>query len=115
YLGVMGDAQLTDALALPSVRPTTLPTTQVSLRFQNVPVNSVLEQLSQDYGFEIPVNEAPANVRVNVISLQPIPAEEAVRLFNSALRPKGFIAVLNGRILKVMARDKAKKGSIPVY
>ena len=99
----------------PALRPTSLPATQIALRFENVSVTSVLEQLSRDYGFEIPINEAPASVRVDVISLQPVSPDEAVRILNAALRPKGYTAITNGRLLKVVARDKAKKGAIPVY
>ena len=47
-------------------------------------------------------------------SKQPVGPEEAVTLLSSVLKATGYTAQQNGRVLKIMARDKAKKGSLPV-
>ena len=106
-------AQLADP---PSTQPTTAPTTQVTLRFQNAPVDAVLVQLSRDYGWEV-LNLASesATARVSVISEHPVPPEEAVSLLNGALKAKGYAAILQGNQLKIVSASQAKKGAIPVH
>lgn len=89
-------------------------TTQISLNFKDAPLDAVLEHLSQVAGFVV-VKEAPMDGRVTVISKQPISPAEAVTLLNTVLKANGYTAVQMGRILKIVSRDKAKKGNIPVY
>src|SRR5258706_3051616 len=102
-------AGATPAHAQAMSRPTTLPTTQVSLNFENVPVVSVLNQLSKDYAFQIAVNEASSDTRVTIISHRAISAEDALSLLNAALRPKEFAVIRMGMILKVLTRAHAKQ------
>ena len=90
------------------------PTTQISMNFKDAPVDAVLDQLSQDAGFII-VKEAPVDGRVTVISRQPVSPDEAVALLNTVLKGNGYTAVRMGpRTLRIVSRDKAKKGAIPV-
>jgi general secretion pathway protein D len=88
-------------------------TTQISVRFKDAPIDAVLQYLSQVAGYEV-IKTAPIQSRVTVWSDQPISPEEAVSLLNSLLKPDGYTAVVQGRVLKVMSRLQAQKGSIPV-
>ena len=54
------------------------------------------------------------NGTVNVMSRQPITADEAVDLLNTVLTEKGYIAIRNGRILKIVSREGAQKRDLPV-
>ena len=85
----------------------------VILNFQNASLTDVLNYLSEAAGF-IVVQEAPVSGTVNVMSKQEITPEEAVDLLNTVLLDKGFIAIRNGRILKIVNRKDAQKKDIPV-
>ncbi len=109
---------LAQTRALPVTRPvaTTRSTrpSQISLNFKDAPIDAVLEHLSQAAGFVV-LKAAPVDGRVTVMSKQPVSPEEAVTLLNAVLKLNGYTAVQMGRILKIVSRDAAKKGSIPVY
>ena len=85
----------------------------VLLNFQNASLADVLNYLSEAAGF-IVVQEAPVSGTVNVMSKQEVTPEEAVDLLNTVLLDKGFIAIRNGRILKIVNRKDAQKKDIPV-
>ncbi len=87
--------------------------TGVMLNFQNASLNDVLTYLSEAAGFVI-VQEAPVTGTVNIVSRQPLNAEEAVDLLNTVLIDKGYAAIRNGRILKIVNRRDAQKRDIPV-
>lgn len=86
---------------------------EIIMNFQGASLNDVLNYLSEAAGFVI-VQEAPVSGTVNVMSRQPITAEEAVDLVNTVLIEKGYIAIRNGRILKIVRRDGAQKRDLPV-
>ncbi len=86
---------------------------EIMLNFQGASMNDVLNYLSEAAGFVI-VQEAPVSGTVNVMSRQAITAEEAVDLVNTVLIEKGFIAIRNGRILKIVKREGAQKRDLPV-
>ena len=85
----------------------------VLLNFQNASLTDVLNYLSEAAGF-IVVQESPVSGTVNVMSKQEVSAEEAVDLLNAVLLEKGFIAIRNGRILKIVPRKDAQKKDLPV-
>ena len=97
-------------------RPTTLPTTQVSLRFDKVSVKSVLDKLCEDYGFVLVRNDAPDSTRISIYSPSPVPAEKAIEFLNSALKDNGgYVAVLTDhRILRILSRERANENP-PVF
>lgn len=86
---------------------------EILLNFQGASLNDVLNYLSEAAGFVI-VQEAPVSGTVNVMSRQAISPEEAVDLVNTVLIEKGFIAIRNGRILKIVKREGAQKRDLPV-
>jgi general secretion pathway protein D len=100
----------------PLFPPTTQPTTSgagVVMNFKDAPLDAVLDYLSKNLGFEV-IKDGPIDARVNIASKQPVSAEDAITLVNAALKANGFIAIRDGRILKVTPRDKAKRGNPPV-
>ncbi len=97
-----------DAVAAPSPAPGT-----IRLNFQNAQLSDVLNSLSSTAGF-IVVQQATVTGTINLNSQQPVTPDEAVDALNSALIDKGYVAIRNGRILKVIARDGAQKNDLPV-
>lgn len=86
----------------------------VILNFQNASLTDVLNYLSEAAGF-IVVQETPVTGTVNVTSRQEVSPEEAVDLVNAVLIEKGFVAIRNGRILKIVPRKDAQKRDLPVH
>lgn len=109
----------TNALPTPTPAIKAAPATKpvgkgdILLNFQNAALADVLSYLSEMAGFVI-VQEAPVAGTVNIVSKQPITAEDAVDLVNSVLIEKGYTAIRNGRILKIVSRIGAQKQDIPV-
>ncbi|MEK7675180.1 MAG: secretin N-terminal domain-containing protein [Verrucomicrobiota bacterium] len=83
------------------------------LNFRSVPLEMVLNYLSEAAGFII-VLETEVKGKVDVWSQQPLSKDEAVNLLNSILNKNGYAAIRNGRTLTVVSRDEAKKRDIPV-
>jgi general secretion pathway protein D len=90
------------------------PTTQISMRFKDAPIDAVLQYLSQSAGYSV-LKFATIDERVTVYNDQPISPEKAVELLNSLLKEKGYTAVLQGTELKVMTIANASKTGIPVH
>lgn len=86
---------------------------KILLNFQGATLSDVLNYLSEAAGFVI-VQETPVSGTVNIVSRQPISGEEAVDLLNAVLIEKGFTAIRNGRILKIVSRTDAPRRDIPV-
>ena len=86
---------------------------EIRLNFQNASLADVLTYLSEAAGFII-LQDAPVSGTVNVVSKQPVSVEDAIDLLNSVLVDKGYIAIRNGRILKIVSRTGAQKLDIPV-
>jgi general secretion pathway protein D len=97
-----------------SMRKAKPATTQISMRFKDAPIDSVLQYLSQVAGYVV-VKESPIDSRVTVWSEQPISPDEAVSLLNTLLLPSGYTAEVEGRVLKISSREKVKKGNNPVH
>ena len=99
----------------PVIKPTPpMAKGMIMLNFQGASLTEVLNYLSEAAGFVI-VQEAPVAGTVNVVSRQPISAEDAVDLVNAVLIEKGYVAIRNGRILKIVKRDGAQKRDLPVH
>ncbi len=101
----------------PATRAATGPTTlatKISINFKDAPLDTVIEFLSQTVGFAV-VKEGPLDGRVTIVSKQPVSPEEALTLVNAGLKVNGFTTIRDGRVLKIAARDKAKKGNVPVH
>jgi len=88
---------------------------KVKLNFQDAPLQTVLEYLSETAGLTVISDQPLVDGRMTVISRQPIPLTEAVSLINSMLKEKSLTTVLKGNVLKVVTLEKAKQESIPVF
>ncbi|MCI0744401.1 MAG: hypothetical protein L0Y58_03245, partial [Verrucomicrobia subdivision 3 bacterium] len=88
-------------------------TNKLRLNFRGVPLDMVLNYLSEAAGFII-VLETDVKGKVDVWSNQPLTKEEAVELLNTVLNRNGYAAIRNGRTLRVVSRDDAKTKDIPV-
>ncbi len=81
--------------------------------FRDAPLDTVLDYLSETAGFII-VREVPVEGRVDVVSHQPLTADEAVNLLNTVLNERGYAALRSDRTLIVVKREDATKRNIPV-
>jgi general secretion pathway protein D len=96
-------------------QPATGPSTaKATLNFKDAPLDTVLDFLSQSFGFVI-IKDGPVDGRVTILSKQPVSAEEAITLVNASLKVNGFTAIREDRMLRIALRDKAKKGNVPVH
>jgi general secretion pathway protein D len=85
----------------------------IVMNFQGASLTDVLNHLSEAAGFII-VQEEPVKGTITVVSKQALGPEEAVDLLNAVLIEKGFVAIRNGRILKIVKRTGAEKRDLPV-
>src|SRR2546423_2186712 len=87
----------------------------IILNFKDASIDAVLEQLSEVAGF-IVVKETKPEGKVTLLSKQPIKRDEILPVLNTVLRNagSGYAAIQQGRVLKIVARDKAKRMPIPV-
>lgn len=83
------------------------------LNFRGVPLELVLEYLSDAAGFIINL-ETEVQGRVDVWSNQPLDREEAVTLLNSVLNRNGYAAIRQGRTLTIVGKEEARTRDIPV-
>jgi type II secretion system protein D len=108
-----------------STQPATRPTTQasdtppkaaanISLNFKDAQLDAVLDFLSAAAGFVV-VKEGKVEGPITVISKQPVSPEMAVTILSAVLKTNGYTAIQEGRVLRILPRDKARKGSIPVF
>ncbi|MFC1764531.1 secretin N-terminal domain-containing protein [Planctomycetota bacterium] len=85
----------------------------LKLNFQDVPLQVVLNYLSEKTGLVI-VSDESLDARMTVISRQPICLDEAIALINSVLMEQALTAVRMDRTLKIATLDKAPTMNIPV-
>src|SRR3954467_6688987 len=83
------------------------------MNFRGVPLDMVLNYLSDAAGFII-VLETKVEGKVDVWSNQPLSKDEAVDLLNTILNKNDYSAIRNGRVLTIVKREDAKTRNIPV-
>ena len=89
--------------------------TGLRLNFRGVPLEMVLNYLSDAAGFIINIKPGTdVKGKVDVWSNQPLSKDEAVDLLNTVLNQNGFAAVRKERTLTIMSRKDAKTEDIPV-
>jgi len=88
-------------------------TNGLRLNFRGVPLEMILDYLSDAAGFII-VLDTPINGRVDLWSDQPVTKDEAVDLLNSVLNKNGYAAIRDGRKLTIVGKNDAKTRDIPV-
>jgi general secretion pathway protein D len=87
---------------------------KLKLNFQDAPLQTVLEYLSETAGLTIVSPEPIASSRITLINRDAVPVKDAVNLINTVLKEKGLNAVLTGKTLKVVTLANASKENIPV-
>jgi general secretion pathway protein D len=85
----------------------------VMMNFQGASLTDVLNYLSEAAGFVI-VQETPVSGTVNIVSKQSLSTDETVDLLNTVLAEKGYAAIRNGRILKIVSRRDVQRKDLPV-
>jgi len=98
----------------PPAAPPPSSSTGIALSFQDAPLKTALDYLSETAGFVV-VEETPIQGRVTVISHQPVSPSEALTLLNTVLAEQGLAAIRNERILRIVSMADAKKMNVPVY
>ena len=99
--------------AQPLLQSATAEPPTLKFNFRGVPIETVLDYLSEAAGFII-VLETEVSGNINAWSNQPITSEDAVHLLDTILAGKGYAAVRNGRILKIVDQSDAHKHTLPV-
>src|SRR4029077_7792204 len=105
----------------PSTRPGISTTATMIFNFQDAPVDAILNQLSENFGFIIIKTPGQITGRVTATSRKPLDAGEAISLVNDVLYPLGYATLetktsgTNARtILRLVTIAEAKKSQIPV-
>ncbi|MEX0744571.1 MAG: type II secretion system secretin GspD [Phycisphaeraceae bacterium] len=86
----------------------------LTVNFQDVPLDTVLSYLSEEAGLVV-VRGVPVEGRITLISRQPLSLEETIDVLNTALAEQGYAAIHNGRSLRIVRRDEARRHDIPVH
>jgi general secretion pathway protein D len=86
---------------------------KLRLNFRGVPLEMVLNYLSEAAGFII-VLDTEVRGKIDAWSNQPVSQEEALAILDSALSKNGYAAIRNERTLTIVSKDDAKKRLIPV-
>jgi general secretion pathway protein D len=86
---------------------------QLELNFQDVPMQTILEYLSEKAGVII-ISDNGLDRRLTVISRKSLGLDEAIALINAVLKDGGYAAVRTGRTLRIVTLDLAKTMNIPV-
>jgi general secretion pathway protein D len=90
-------------------------TNGLRLNFRGVPLDMVLNYLSEAAGFIINIKPGTSTRgKVDVWSSQTLSREEALNLLDTVLNQNGLAAIRNGRTLTIVNRDEAKTHDIPV-
>ena len=90
-------------------------TSGLRMNFRNVPLETVLNYLSEAAGFIIHLKPGvEVTGKVNAWSDQPLDKDEAVALLEQVLADNGFAVIRNGRMLTILKSDEARKSDIPV-
>ncbi len=118
--GMAAPAQSSSGMAIQTPAPMAPPAgngsanpDELRLNFDNVPLNEVLNYLSDAAGFII-VLDTQVHGNVSVISSHPMTRDEAVDLLNSVLNQNGYAAIRDGRTLTIVDKNDAKTRDIPV-
>ena len=87
----------------------------IRLNFKDASLDAVLQYLSDVAGFVV-IRDVPVDGRVTLLSLQPVSPEQAVTLLNTILRANGLAAMQNGRTLRIVREDRARRhADTPVH
>jgi len=103
--------------ALNGQQPTaaTKPERNLMLNFRGVPLEMVLNYLSDAAGFIILPGQVDVKGKVDVWSNQRLSNDEAVQLLNTILNQNGYTAIQKGRTLQIVNSKDARMQDLPVH
>ena len=93
---------------------TSIPDKTLRLNFRGVPLEMVLNYMSDAAGFIIHP-KVDVKGKVTVWSDKPLTKEESVTLLKQVLNENGYTAIQDDRILTILKTEDAKKNAIPVH
>lgn len=85
---------------------------ELLLNFQDAPIRTVLNYLSERAGLTIVAN-VPLDGSITAINRQPIGLDRAIALINSVLEERDLVVLRVGKTLKVIALSRAKTSGGP--
>lgn len=88
-------------------------TAGLRLNFQNAPIGTVLEYLSQAAGFVI-MQDTPVSGTITLVSQQPLSADEAEALLRTVLSDRGYAVIRNERVLRIIKAGEVRTRDLPV-
>jgi len=101
------------ALAPASAAEADKPTGELRLNFRGVPIEMVLDYLSEAVGYTI-LLETQVKGTVDVWSNRPLSKEEGLEVLNAVLNKNGYAAIVNGKTLSIVTKEEAVKRNVPV-
>ena len=113
---VPDQAQSPAAQTQPAAAPETKSVDRnLRLNFRGVPLEMVLNYLSEAAGFVILPGQVDVKGKVDVWSNQPLSKDEAVQLLNTILSQNGYTAIQKGRTLQIVNNKDARTQDLPVH
>ncbi|HTJ95155.1 MAG TPA: type II secretion system secretin GspD [Pararobbsia sp.] len=106
--------RLVRALVLTGVLCSTLAHAQVTLNFVNADIDQVAKAIGAATNQTIIVDPRVKG-QINLVSEQPVPEDQAIKILTSALRMQGFAMVSDHGVLKVVPEADAKLQGVPTY
>ncbi len=118
---LQAQTQATSATAGAAVPAASGVATAMWFRFENVPVDTILEEVSRHFGI-ITLKTVPMPARITVTVQNQVTADEAVQLLNNILFSQGYGLIESAtsgpnpqRVLRIAPITEVKKANIPVY
>jgi type II secretory pathway component GspD/PulD (secretin) len=104
-----------EAPASPAPAAKTTDPDHLLFNFRGVPLEMVLNYMSEAAGFIINVKPGTSvRGKVELWSSQPLTREEALNALDTVLNQNGLAAIRNGRTLSIVNKDEAKIQDVPV-
>ncbi len=117
-VGVWAEEPIDDAARPQGTEIQTRPVEPVSsgvvMNFQDAPIGEVLNYLSEAASLIIMSDVFFDDVRINIVSKQPMSVDEVVSAINTILKEKNYAAIRVDRTLRVVKLQSAKYLNIPV-
>jgi hypothetical protein len=83
------------------------PTTRITPHFVNAPVMDVVQQICTAGGYAA-VEYVPVDGRITLVKEKPISLQAALALLNLCLQDRGYAAVLEGSVVKLVLKRDVK-------
>jgi general secretion pathway protein D len=106
--------RLVRSLVLTGVLSAGIAHAQVTLNFVNADIDQVAKAIGAATNQTIIVDPRVKG-QVNLVSEQPVPEDQAIKILTSALRMQGFAMVTDHGVLKVVPEADAKLQGVPTY